>query len=262
MMELQKVSFSAKLTERDSLINDWVLTFNQIENDLKTIKEKEHLITVNSTDMEFTKARKQQILEDIKYINSLLDQNKAKIASLTAQLKNSGATIVGMQAKIAELEASMKQSESDISQLKTNLTQKDFEIGQLNTRMTGMQDTVAQKDEKINLQTNEMNKAFLVAGTYKDLKAKGLVTKEGGFLGLGKKESFRENFADSSFKRIDITVTKTIPVNSKNVRLITEHPASSYQLIRDNNNKIAYIEIVNPDQFWKITKYAVVEIIK
>ena len=55
--------------------------------------------------------------------------------------------------------------------------------------MTVLKDTIAKKDDKISTQTYEMNKAFYVCGTYKELKAKGLLTKEGGFIGLGKTES-------------------------------------------------------------------------
>ena len=262
LMEDQRYSFTELLTARDSAINEWVLTFDQIEKDLQTIKEKEKVITLNAADREFTKDKKQQILEDIKYINTLLDQNKKKIASLNEQLKKSGGTIKSLQIKITELEASMKQSETEISDLKVALADKNFKIDQLNTRMTDMQLSIAQKDETIVNQTVEMNKAYIASGTYKDLKAKGLVSKEGGFLGLGKKESLIENFPDSSFARIDITTTKTIPVNSKNAKLITEHPSGSYELVHDNDNKIAYIEIVDPDQFWKISKYAVVEFSK
>jgi hypothetical protein len=260
IMENQKRSFTELLTTRDSMINESMLTFDQIEKDLNTVKEKENIISMQSSDKEFSKDKKQQILKDIEYINTVLDQNKKKIASLTAQLKISGGTIKGLQVKIAELEASMKQRETEISDLKVALVQKDFEIGQLNTRMTDQQIAIAQKDEKISNQTAEMNKGFLASGTYKALKAKGLVSKEGGFLGLGKKESLHQDFSDSLFTQINITETKSIPVNSKNARLITDHPRSSYEMIRDKNNRIASIEIKDPEQFWKISKYAVVEI--
>jgi len=260
IMENQKRSFTELLTTRDSVINESMLTFDQIEKDLNTVKEKENIISMQSSDKEFSKDKKQQILKDIEYINTVLDQNKKKLASLTAQLKNSGGTIKGLQVKIAELEASMKQRETEISDLKVALVQKDFEIGQLNTRMTDQQIAIAQKDEKIGNQTAEMNKGFLASGTYKALKAKGLVSKEGGFLGLGKKESLHQDFSDSLFTQINITETKSIPVNSKNARLITDHPRSSYEMIRDKNNRIASIEIKDPEQFWKISKYAVVEI--
>jgi succinate dehydrogenase flavin-adding protein (antitoxin of CptAB toxin-antitoxin module) len=260
IVENQKRSYTQLLTSRDSVLNEWMMTFNEIEKDLATIKEKEKIISVKSNDSEFTKDRKQAILKDIEYVNTLLDQNKKKIASLTAQLKNQGGTIKGLQVKIAELEASMKQRETEVNDLKVALTQKDFEIGQLNTRMTDAQIAIAQKDETISVQTAEMNKGFVAYGTYKDLKAKGLVSKEGGFLGIGKKEQLHQDFSDSLFTQVNITETKSIPVNSKAAKLITDHPTTSYELVRGDDDKITSIEIKDPEEFWKISKYAVVEI--
>lgn len=260
VVENQKHSFTQLLTSRDSVINEWMLTFDQIEKDLNTVKEKENIITMKSEDKEFSKDKKQQILKDIEYVNTLLDQNKKKIASLTAQLNKSGGTIKGLQVRIAELETSMKERETEIADLKTNLTQKDFQIGQLNTKMSEQEVAIAQKDEKITTQTAEMNKGFIASGTYKTLKAKGLINKEGGFLGIGRKEAMLQGFSQSLFTQVNITETKSIPVNSKNAKLITFHPASSYELVRDKDNKIASIDIKNPDEFWKVSKYAVVEI--
>jgi tRNA splicing endonuclease len=260
LVENQKQSFTELLTRRDSVINEWMVTFDQIEKDLNTVKEKENIITIKSADKEFSKDKKQLILKDIEYINSLLDQNKKKIASLTAQLKNSGGAIKGLQVKVAELEASMKLREGEIADLKTALVEKDFAIGQLNTRVSEQQLAIVSKDETISNQTTEMNKAYITSGTYKDLKEKGVLSKEGGFLGLGRKELLNGNLNENQFTRIDITETKSIPVNSKSVKFITEHPTSSYELIRGDNNIIASIEIKDPEQFWKISKYAVVEV--
>jgi hypothetical protein len=260
VVENQKHSYTQLLTSRDSVINEWMLTFDEIEKNLATVKEKENIITMKSSDKEFSKDKKQQILKDIEYVNTLLDQNKKKIASLTAQLNQSGGTIKGLQVKIAELENQMKQSETEIADLKTALTQKDFEIGQLNTKMTDAQAAIVQKDDKITKQTAELQKGYVTYGTYKALKARGLVSKEGGFLGIGKKEQLHQDFSDSLFKQINITEVKSIPVNSKGAKLITDHPTSSYEMIRDKDNKIASIEIKNPEEFWKISKYAVVEI--
>jgi hypothetical protein len=262
MMEDQKYSFTELLNQRDSTINDWVMTFDQIEKNLQAIKEKEKIITMNAADREFSKDRKQQITEDINYINTLLDQNKKKIASLNDQLKKSGGTIKGLQNKITELEAAMKQSEIEITDLKTALTEKNFKIEQLNSTVNDMTVAIKQKDETITVQTAEINKAFVTSGTFKELKAKGLVAKEGGFLGLGKNKELKENFPDSLFSQVDITVIKSIPVNSKGAKLITEHPVGSYEMVHENKDKIAYIAITNPNEFWKISKYAVVEISK
>ena len=261
-MEQQQNSFTDKITSRDSVIGEWINTFSDIEKNIAMITVKEHIISINSTNTEISKDRRQQILDDIKSINTLLELNKQKIASLNSQLNKSGGTIKAMQNKISDLEASVKQSEIDIAELKTNLVSKNFEIEQLNAQNADLQNTIVQRDEKINDQTNELNKAFIASGTYKELKARGLLTKEGGFIGLGKTKALAGNFPDSSFRQIDITVTKSIAVNSKNAKLISEHPADSYQIIRDKNKNVESIEIKDPDVFWKISKYAVVELIR
>lgn len=244
------------------MINQWLLSFDEIEKNLNVIKEKEKLISVKSSDTEVSKNRKEQILEDIKAINTLIEQNKKKIASLNAQLKASGGTIKGLETRIASLEESMLQYESEIAELKTTLVSKDSEIVQLNDHVVALNDTITRKVETINVQTGKLHQAFVASGTYKDLKEKGLVIKDGGFIGLGRKQFLVEDFSDSLFTEIDITRMTTIPVNSKDVRLITEHPSNSYELVKENDKQIAYISITNPDEFWKITKYAVVEIVK
>jgi hypothetical protein len=261
-MKLQKDSLTAKLVSRDSSIGEWVTTFGEIQKNIALIKEKEHIISTNSAAGELSNNKKLQILEDIKYINTLLDQNKKKIAILNNQLNKSGGTIKGLQSTIAGLEAAVKQSESDIAELKTTLTSKKFEIEQLNTAKAGLQDTIVQKDQKINTQTFEMNKAFYAFGTFKELKAKGLLTKEGGFIGLGKTKTLSGSFPDSSLTQIDMTIIKSIKLNSKSAKLISEHPANSYKFILDKNKKIESMEITDPVQFWKISKYAVLEITK
>ena len=261
-MEAQKYALTENINARDSVIVEWVTTFSEIERNIAMIKEKENIISMNSSNNELSKDKRQQVLDDIQYINTLLEASKQKIASLTEQLKKSGGKIKVLEHKIVELEASVKQSEIEISDLKNTLVSKNFEIDQLNTQNAELQSTIVQKDEKITKQTYEMNKAFYACGTTKELKAKGLLTKKGGFIGLGKTKSLSTSLSDSAFVQIDITKTNIIPVNSKKAKLISEHPANSYQFIRDKDNKIESIEIKDPVLFWKISKYAVVVISK
>jgi hypothetical protein len=261
-METQKNSLNGKITERDSVIGEWITTFDEIEKNIAMIKEKEHIITMNSSNNELSKDKRQMVLDDIQYINSLLEANKQKIASLTAQLQKSGGTIKALQNKIAQLEASVKQSEIEISDLKTSLVSKNFEIDQLNVQNSVLKNTIVQNEEVMTKQTNEINKAFYACGTAKQLKAKGLLTKKGGFIGLGKTKTLSASLSDTAFVQIDMTKTKSIPVNAKKARLISEHAAGSYQFIQDKDKKIESIEIKDPAIFWKLSKYAVVEVTK
>jgi len=57
-MEDQKISFTEQLTARDSMINDWLITFDEIEKNLSAIKQKENLLSVKTSDSEFSKLKK------------------------------------------------------------------------------------------------------------------------------------------------------------------------------------------------------------
>jgi len=258
-IESEKQELNLQLQDRDSLVGQWVSAFNEIERDLGVVKQKENVLTMSSNDPEFTKARRDAILEDIRYINTLMEENKQRIASLSKQLKNSGLKIAALDEKIKMLDESLQLRTTEIAELKTMLVNKDFEVSQLNEHVGNLESTVVEREALISQQTDELNKAFVTSGTYKELKERGLLTKEGGFLGIGRKEAIIEDFGDSLFTQINITKTTTIPVNSKDATLITEHPTSSYAMVKDNDEKIAYIEIKNPDEFWKVSKYAVVE---
>jgi hypothetical protein len=177
-------------------------------------------------------------------------------------LHNSSIKLASLQTQIDTLNANIARRDNAMAALRTDLESRNVQIGQLNDKVGTMQTVILNDSTKISQQTAEMNKAYVVSGTYKALKEKGVLVKEGGVLGLGKKESLQENVInDNLFTQVDITKTKTIPVNSKSAKLVTEHPASSYKMVMDESNKtIAYIEIKDPVTFWKLSKYAVVEV--
>lgn len=259
--ENQRIEMATQLSQRDSIINEWVVAFNEIESDIKKITARENMLTLQSMDPEISQDKKEEILKEIQLIRQMIDQNKKKISSLNAQLKNSNIRIASLQTRIDTLDAQIAQRDQVMASLKMELVDRNFEIGQLNEKVVVMESNMAEKDSRISQQTAEMNKAFVVSGTYKDLKEKGLLTKEGRVLGLGGKESLQENtMNDKLFTQVDISETTTIPVNSKDARLVTEHPANSYALIKDDAGKVAYVEIKDPETFWKLSKYAVVEV--
>lgn len=264
LLENQKLELATQLSQRDSIINEWVLAFNEIESDIKKITARENMLTLQSMNPEISKDKKAEIIKEIGLIRELIDQNKKKIASLNAQLRKSGVNIAGLQARIDTLGATIAQRDNDIAALRMELVDRDFEIGQLHKEVDTMKLVVADKETYIANQTDEMNKAYVVSGTFRDLKEKGLLDREGGILGIGGKEALQENaLSDNLFTQVDITETKTIPVNSKTAKLVTDHPSSSYEMIKDNgSDMISYIEIKDPTLFWKISKYAVVEVNK
>jgi chromosome segregation ATPase len=255
-LETENDKLNNNLAGRDSVMNDMMATFDQIENDLSVIKQKRNIISIQSNDPEFRQDKKQSILKDIQMMNSLLDESKTRIAALSKKLKESGIKITGLEEKINSLAVALEARDSDINNLKRFLEEKDFRMAEMNKNLDSLQVVQVKSQNTIKEQESEINKAFFVYGTYKDLKEKGLLEKEGGLI---KRKSLQEDLNDKHFTKIDINEVKTIPIHAKKAQLITEHPKNSYNYVEENG-EIAYLEIEDPKEFWKISKYAVVEV--
>ena len=86
-----------------------------------------------------------------------------------------------------------------------------------------------------------------------------MVTKERGFLGLGRSIDLNESANDDEYIKIDIREFNKLPIEASQVQLISEHPADSYVIIQDENEEnIKYLEITVPEKFWKVSKYLVI----
>ena len=258
LREDQNNSLALQLYERDSLVNEYVDAMNQIESDLTLIKEKENLLDTQSQNPEFKKTSKDRISQDIELIYSLIDKNKKKVAALSSKLKKSGIEIKALNEKIALLSDAIAERDQSIEALNDELVKQKVVVGRLNEHIADVEKTVNNQQNIIAEQTQDLNKAYIAHGDYKLLKQKGIIEKEGGFLGLGQNLTMKDDFEQQNFEQIDITKTTTIPVNAKKAELITEHPAGSYEWVKEDE-QIAYMVINDPKEFWKVSKYAVVE---
>ena len=249
------------INQRDSLIADWIYTFNEIQENVNLIRGKQQMLEVKSNSIEFSTDKKKEIIADLKYINTLVESNKKKIRYLNERLKNSGVKIAALEENIKELQNTMELRDSSINELKSKLAEKNFQMAQMNEVITGMMDELNGKTSLIDKQTKELNKAYVAAGTMQELEEKDVLEKKKGlFTWINNKATLSRNLSQNSFTEVNIMNTRTIPVHSKKAELLTYHPKDSYDFVKDSNKMIAYLEIKNPEEFWKVSKYAVLEI--
>jgi archaellum component FlaC len=261
-LEYSKDSLIQNLNQRDSLLGDMMSAFGQIEQSLNYIKDQRKIISSTTNDPELAENKKDQIVKDVQTMSAMLEENRTRLNSLSKQLKNSGIKIAGLEKRISELTTELETRNNDMIALKSELEKKDFEVAQLNTQVTDLTAVKQQQEGVITQQTseiNDLNTAYFTSGTAKALKEKGLITKEGGFLGLGKIKTLSTTAKSEYFSAYDIRNTHSFDVNAKSAKLISEHPAGSYQFIT-KDDQIASLEISNPKEFYKYSKYVVVEI--
>lgn len=261
---MEKNDLSQMMQQKDSVLNDVETSFNEIEDNLNLIKEKRNLISM--TRAEGGKNRKQAIIDDINMLNTLLEENNRKMAELEQKLKKSGLNLKSYEKRLQALNETIESQNTEIAELKKMVEDKNVSLAELNTKVGNMDqdlkkqaDTITYKQSQIVDKTNKLNTAHVALGTFKELKAEGILDREGGILGIGSNKAIQENFDPKHFKELDIRQTKTIAVNAKKAVVISEHPNNSYKLVEENG-QIAYLEIKDPQEFWRISKYAVIQV--
>jgi len=270
LLNLQNSNLNATIEVRDSLVNDMTSTFDEIEQNLTFVRDKRAQMIV--VPQEGVKNQKQILVADVKMMNEMLEESSKKIDELEKKLKSSGIEIKSFKNKIDKLNLMITEQDNNIQQLRTEIEQRDYKIAEMDVQLVSLQRDIASKNDSIVIKSqiiaeksqtiaereNEMNKAYFVAGTYDQLVDKGVLTKEGGFLGISKNKAIRDDLKESNFAELDMRNTSQFPLNTKKAKLISEHPGNSYRLV-EQNDKIAYLEIENPQEFWKLTKYVIVE---
>lgn len=242
----------ATITEKEAALQDFVSAFNEIQENLNTIKEKEKIVTASAKAGD-VKSKEDQIKEDIQAMYDMMAKNKSRIGSLSKKLKDSNVKMDGLEKMIENLQASIDQKDGEIAQLRTELEGKNIQLSNLQTNYD-------QVSSESSAKTEALNTAYYAIGTSKELKEKNVISKEGGFIGIGKSTTLKSDFNKEYFTKIDITTVTSIPVGGKKAKVLTNHPSSSYKLVADSKDskKTEKLEITNAADFWSNSKYLVI----
>jgi myosin heavy subunit len=241
-----------RIEHQDSSIQEFIRGFNEIQDNLDQIKEKEKIVAANSKDAETRKTKEEQIVADIQTIYDVMNKNKQRLNTMRSKLKESNKKNEELEKFINRLTAEIEEKDGQIANLKSDLEK-------LNVEMTNLNTTYQEEVQSGQVKTEKLNTAYYAFGTAKELIKNNVLTKEGGFIGLGKSQKMKEDFNKDYFTKVDITSVNVIPLGAKKAKLITTHPAGSYK-IEGADGKAEKLTITNPDEFWSASKYLVVVI--
>jgi len=129
------------------------------------------------------------------------------------------------------------------------------DVTTLTTNVNNLSNENKEKQRVIEEKTTELNTAYYIIGTMKELKDKNVIRKE-GFLGTAK--DVNNNIDKSVMTKVDITTLKSIPIMKKKVTVISTHPASSYKI--EGDKSADNLVILNAAEFWSLSKVLVISV--
>ena len=210
---------------------------------------KEEGIRVITTDNELNGDSKKWIIEQIKHINFLRQENAKKLSILRKTLKNKDLTLTELNTLVQKMADNIQFKDEQISVLQG-------ELGSVDIAYSKLFDAYQEKAQRVEELTDQLNKAYYTYGTEKELVKNKVIERKNGFIGIGKKINLSQTLNANYFAEIDLSKEKEVFIEGKNIRFVTDHPNSSYQLQTIGKN--TKIKITNSREFWKVTKYLVV----
>ena len=249
----QNDSLQRIIAQRDSEINDMMSTLNEIQEGLSAINQAENRLSIAREGEGANKTA--QIKENIKFIANTMACNRELMKRLQQQLRESRFNGDELRKTISNLTQQLDDKAQELQRLKAELDAKDIHIAELDEKIDNLNDNVEnlqtdaqQKAQTISNQDKQLNTAWFVFGTKKELKEQHIM--ENG-------KVLQSNFNKNYFAKIDIRIDKEIKFYSKSARILTMHPSGSYTLTPDVNKQYV-LRITNPQLFWSTSKYLVV----
>ena len=228
-------------------------TMNDIQEGFRAINEAEQRVTIASNGEGVSEA--ESIRENMQFIQNQMQQNRELISKLRNQLRQSSVRADQLRRTLENLTQQLEEKDNQLRQLQAELEAKDVQIGELNQQVNTLSSNVSdlkeestQKSQTITSQDKQLNTAWFVYGTKKELKEQRII-EDGKVL--------RSNFNRDYFTKIDIRIDKEIRLYSRSAKILTAHPQSSYTLLQDANKQYI-LRITNPQLFWSTSKYLVV----
>ncbi len=243
---------------KDTALYSYIESFNQIQANLDSIKQAEMLISQNTAgNGEIQADQKVQINRDINMIYDMLRKNKETIADLKSKLKKSGGKVTELEKMIDRMSQQIDEKDAQVAQLTAQLENMNIQIDVLTSDVGRLSAEGEAKSQTITEQTTALNTAWFVVGTKRELLDHNVISREGGFIGIGKDNKLKKDFDRSYFTTVDITKFNSIPLSKKKATLITTHPSASYKMYGTEKASDSLV-ITNPKEFWSISKYLVI----
>ena len=245
----QRDSLNRIIAQKDNEINDMMSTMNDIVEGFQAINQAEDRLTIARSGEGASSS--ERIRESMQFIQQTMQQNRELINKLRNQLRQSSVNADQLRRTLDNLSRQMEEKDAQLKQLQADLQAKDIQIEELNEQVTDLNTNVAvlkeessQKTQTITTQDKQLNTAWFVYGTKRELKEQHIYVDG---------EVLQSNFNREYVTKIDIRVDKEIRLYSRSAKLLTSHPASAYSLTQDANKQYT-LRITNPQLFWSTSK--------
>lgn len=232
-----------------------------ISEGLDSIAHQENILFL--PDQEQPEMKQSEVLDNLQQLEVLVRRQRERIKELEDSLATNNNETTRLHALLTHLKRQLQQKEEEVLYLKTEMSKKDADLSKLRNRVRSLESDVSQlsSDLAVSRKRDSVNRTILRAQD--DYLNQGLyliaTRKELTGYGIDRNGIMTPDVSDAIFTSVDIRTFAQLTIPSQRVKILSSVPPSSYMLTK-NGDGTTTLEIFDPVEFWKTSKYLIIQI--
>lgn len=238
-------------------IYDLQTTLQNVTDQLDQINGQ---ISVSNGEDKNLTAQRESLMKKLNLVQQTILEKQAALEELQKKYSSQLGQNKELKKTIDRLQTEVANYQTEIKSYQEQIVAKNQQIASLSENLTTTQVVLEETQAKseaqqtvINTQDKMLNTGFYIIASKKTLKEKGLI--EGNV--FTKKRLTTDGFSTDGFTQVDIRELTKIEINDKSPKVMTSHPAGSYELIK-NEDKTSTLVIKDQAAFWSNSKFLIV----
>lgn len=240
--------------QRDSLLT----LIGDISQNISEVNRMENVLV--REDFSETPDQKREIMANIAALKQTLEERRKALETLEAKLKESNGYSAQLKKTIDSQKQLIEEQSQKIQQLQNQLEAANVRIAGLTenvdslssqvTEVTAQREAETRRAEAAN---DELNTCYYACGSNKELKEHKIIDKKF----LGKTKIMEGDYDRDYFTRADKRSLLQVKTFAKKAKLLTNHPAGSYEFVADGGLQV--LKITNSKKFWEKSNFMVIQ---
>ncbi len=254
LMEVSKQELATAIEERDRLME----LVRLISEDMEKIRRLESGLAETSEPVDSIHTRR--VIANLNVVKRTLRQRRLQLNELEESLQQSAMYNDNLQGAINALRRQLEHQSDEIDTLRSQLTVANEHIGVLSGTVDSLNNTVWAVTSELNeaertatILETELNTCYYIVACKSELRDHRIL--ETGF--LRRTRLMEGDYDIDIFTMADKRSLDTLYLGSQKARLLTRHPAGSYELLTVNGLKTLVIS--DRARFWNLSDYLVIQ---
>ena len=241
-----------QMQQKDSTIVAYVKSINAIQGSVDTLMREAKLLKRHGEPIKSDTAN---IADELRAIGQQMIKNQKTLAALEWKLKQSNDKNDALVDLAENLSKQLNEKDSEITVIQQELARTRTSLTNVVKQFNDSVYVIAQQRAQMDIMAIKGNTVYYVTGTEKNLANEGIISNQGGVIGLGRIPKLNGNMnSNGGFIVSDLTTLKEISLEGSFVELVTPHPSRAYKIISGSPDKLL---ITDPEDFWSKSKYMI-----